>query len=1044
MRYNKELDRLLDEVDELVVEAGERTVLAADELTVSAERLTAATVLAREASRRLAKSGEQVAFTAELVRDSGTELKKSAHGVLQQNQRMYDVSLTIFMVAVIVGVMLAVFFARAIVTPLRRLASFMMEIADGRAGLEQELEVNGNDELAQVASAFNEMLRSLRANTVSTEFFDDVLQSINETMVVVDAAGRISMVNHALLCALDYRQDEIMGAGIAEILADVTTVGRLNDLGSGGGSLEDVETTFRRRDGSLLPVILSARQLTQKAGGGFVCVAPDITQRKQAQRALLASEERFKDFTATASDWYFEMDEVVRFSYFSSRFTEITGVSEQALLGKTRQETGIPDIEPDVWAAHLDDLANHRPFRELVHPRTKSNGEVVWLSINGSPTFDEDGRFLGYRGTGSDVTEREVTRQELVRARDESEAAALSKAEFLANMSHEIRTPMNGVFGMLELLQDTELTSQQAKLVSVAANSGTTLLSLLNGILDLSKIEAGKLALERIEFDLRNTAEDVCELLAEEAHAKGIELACLVSGALPPVLFGDPTRLRQVLTNLASNAVKFTEHGEVLVCVKVASCDDACARLRVEVRDTGIGVAEEQQSSLFESFTQADGSTTRRFGGTGLGLAISRQLIEKMGGRIGVDSRQGLGSTFWFEVELEVPAGNHERPEELAEFTALRTLVVDDNATNARAAGIDGYLTKPVRRAQLRDCIATVMGANKRCTDTKLVAPYTLAENASRARRRILIIEDNLVNQKVVFGLLKRLGFPGQIADNGQLALDALANSEVDLILMDCQMPVLDGYATTERIRASDAAYRDIPIIALTANAMAGDAEKCKRAGMNDHLAKPIKVDDLEKILQTWLPTASAAQVRDAAEPELGRNEADSQQPLAAELGSESERLGTQERPPVDNVLDQVALLDEGPILDEGTVAELREMLDEDFPEVITVFLEDLPGQLQELHGALDSADADTAKRVCHTVKGSCSNLGAVQLVDCCRLVESMAHEDNMEAARSHFPILSKIAAATVSAFEAFPEIESRQSNTADDDEPVRAQTAAQ
>jgi signal transduction histidine kinase/DNA-binding response OmpR family regulator len=657
---------------------------------------------------------------------------------------------------------------------------------------------------------------------------------------------------------------------------------------------------------------------------------------------------------------------------------------------------------------------------------------------------------------------------EMARARDAALEVARLKSEFLATMSHEIRTPMNGVVGMTELLIGTALNSQQKRFAEGIQHSADGLLSVINDVLDLSKLEAGRVELERRAFDLRTVVEEVAFLFAAPAQAKGLEIACKIPPDLHTACRGDSHRLRQILVNLVGNAIKFTRQGEVVICVSDLGRSDDGDLMQFEVSDTGIGISAEDQRQIFNSFTQADASTTRQFGGTGLGLAISRQLVDLMGGEMSLESEPGVGSKFSFSVRFEyaklAALMDTEAPESVR---GVRVLVVDDNATNreilyhqlsvwemhcvtvesagdalialrdaaslgapfglaildlhmpemdglelarairanpetadvplvmlssvllagdsqARAdAGIQAHLVKPVRQAELYDVLTRVMGGAE-ASEASAMEPSAAAPER-QIEARILLVEDNVVNQQVAAAMLEGIGCEVEIANNGELAVSALEQASFDLILMDCQMPVMDGYEATAEIRRREAASepsRRIPIVALTANAVDGDREKCLEADMDDYVSKPFKQARLREVLGHWLGGAE-----------------DVEAPAAPDAQAEAQTEPTGESSPEDSVIDW------------SVIESLRELEVTGRPhlvsDVIRVYLSSSCDLMEDLQEAVDAEDAPAIRQGAHTLKSSSRNLGAGSLAAMCEQMEGMGRESDFSNAKSIIQLIA-------------------------------------
>ncbi|MEJ2658436.1 MAG: response regulator [Desulfobacterales bacterium] len=794
------------------------------------------------------------------------------------------------------------------------------------------------------------------------------------------------------------------------------------------------------------------------------------------------SEQRFRLISETLPVGIFETDANGECLYTNTSWQEIFGVSLMESLTCDWKEFLHPEDKESVseqWAQTLTNLKAFSKDCRIIN----SKGDERWIHLRSSPVFSDTG--TRYTGTVMDITDRKRTEVELKRAKDAAEAASIAKSEFLANMSHEIRTPMNGVIGMTNLLLDTELGKEQREFTETIQKSADSLMAVINDILDFSKIEAGKLELEIIDFDLRVTLEEVGELMGLKAYEKGLEFASVIHHEVPSLLQGDPGRLRQILINLVGNAVKFTDTGEVTLKAVLEEEDKHRALIRFSVSDTGIGIAEEGMNRLFKSFSQVDGSTSRKYGGTGLGLAISKQLTELMGGTIGVDSKEGEGSTFWFTVTLEKQFDKNDALMVPKDIRKKRILIVDDNAVNRQVfrehlkswgcrygealtgeqaikelrrareikdpfeiaivdmqmpemngeelgryikkdpnladtvlimvssmgtrgdaarlknIGFAAYLTKPIKPSQLYDCLVATAGMCKEkepSRDAAIITRYSLADDKKR-RLRILLAEDDPTNQKVALHILKKFGYRADAVSNGQEVLEALEKTPYDIVLMDIQMPVMDGYAATSRIRRLELEsqsikpndqYSDdeallyfpyleqskrIPIIAMTAHAMKGDREKCIAAGMDDYTPKPINPQELLEKIEKW---------------------------TGAERNASGSGAGVSKKEPQPDTEEETIPLDLENALE-------RAMGDKDFLKMLLDgFIQELPNQIESIKAAVAGTDASALIEQAHKIKGAAANLSAFGVSDAAKLLEKIGREQNMDQADQMLEVLLK------------------------------------
>ncbi len=791
----------------------------------------------------------------------------------------------------------------------------------------------------------------------------------------VDRQGHCTFINRAGAVLLGYQPEELLGRDLHQLIHHSYEDGSPYPLdecpiylaGQAGEGCQIDDEILWRQDGTFFPVEIASRPIYEaEVLKGAVITFADISERKQRDQAM---RDALATLDATTDGTFIFDPHTLRFSYVNEGAVLQTGYSREELLRMTPVDIK-PNFNEQQFRALIVPLASGEVQSHTftaVHRRKTGENMPVEINLQCVGTGTAQARFIAIV---RDITEREQVQQELLAAKDLAESSALAKSEFLATMSHEIRTPMNGVIGMTSLLLDTDLTPEQRECAETVRRSGDHLLTVINDILDFSKIEAGKMNLEVIDFDLRTAVDEAVDLLAEQASCKGLTLDRLFHADVPSALRGDPGRLRQILINLMGNAIKFTEQGEVTLSVTLLQQTDCDATVRFEVRDTGIGLAPEAQGQLFQSFHQADSSTTRKFGGTGLGLAICKQLTELMGGQIGAEGQPGEGSTFWFTAQLskqtESTASAHELTSQ--SLHGLRLCIVDDSPINrrilelyalrwgvqclvaedglkalahlrkaaikgqacdlalidmrlpdmdglklaavikadpllaptqlilltsqgqrgdakaAQAAGYAAYLTKPVEASQLHECLIEVLKQSAAPTTDKalsvdqvsppeLITRHSLAEKNAQATVRILLVEDNIINQKVTVRMLKKLGYHRvDLAANGLEALEALTRIPYAAILMDCHMPEMDGFAATREIRRCEAltnetgahngkyvprlspqASRLVPIIALTASVQAENRDLCIAAGMNDYLSKPVNPKMLAEVLARWI-----------------------------------------------------------------------------------------------------------------------------------------------------------------------------------------------
>lgn len=896
-------------------------------------------------------------------------------------------------------------------------------------------------------------------------FFDLSL----DLMALSDTNGYFTRVNPAVESILGYKAEELTAYRWIELVHpddQTVTLAEAEKIAVGIPTM-DFENRFRCKDGSYKWLSWTA----VAAGGILYSVARDVTDRKLVAVKLERERQQLRQIITNAPVAMAMFDTQMRYIAYSDKWltdfgllganAEGDGAAVPSLLGHNHYSI-FPQMPIEWQQAHQRALQGEilsSPEDVMENP----DGSKSYIRWAIHPWYEPAGEVGGLVIAADRI-------DELVQAREAALENSRLKSQFLANMSHEIRTPMNGVLGMAGLLLKTHLTQKQHDFTQAIRTSAEHLLAIINDILDFSKLEAGEMQLESLDFDLEGTVEAVVDLLATQAEEKGLELAVLIAPEVPRQLQGDPGRLRQVLLNLMGNALKFTSAGEVVLRTFLLSSNPRTALLRFEVSDTGIGISPEAQQKLFQAFSQVDASTTRKYGGTGLGLVISKQLVNLMGGEIGVESAIGQGSTFWFTAKFlkQEAVRKQALPDPLMD---LKLLVADASATVRQAvryltqswgmeldeaangevalaklrlaaaqgepydavifdqqllkyhggnlaeairsdsalaatklvmmtsinqrdvaeqlleAGVSSYLIKPVRASRLFDALLTAMATRivSALEGSRELSGLSLAVSApvAIAGLKILLAEDHPINQQVILNQLSLLGYEADLASNGREALEMLDQKHYDLVFMDCQMPLLDGYAATQALRQREAARvvksrrsQQTVVIALTAHAMPADREKCLAAGMDDYLSKPVDQEDLQAVLVRWSEKIHPEGEGDSGEQRGVGSQGEELEPSTASEGEEPAPSATP-APPLD--------LQRLNAVSGGKVEFQRKLLQ--------AFTERAQADLAELHGAVVEQDFLAVEQQAHRLKGASANVGAMELSAIASQVESLARQ---------------------------------------------------
>ena len=788
-----------------------------------------------------------------------------------------------------------------------------------------------------------------------------LIEASNEALFAVDPQGKIIDVNEQSCKMTGCTRGDLIGSPFVSLFTDIDRSQAAIEQTLRDGFVQDYDLILTTFQGSQIPVSFNA-SLFRGADGrvkGIFAAAREVTERRRQQdeHALLASIVAFSEdaIYAEAPD--------LTITHWNKAAERLFGYSAQEMIGRNAVIT-VP------LRQRAEMMRVLRQLRETGEPvqydtvRLRKDGTLVDVAIDAAPMRDQDGKITGFAVTARDIGERKRIERELVQARDSALEAGRLKSEFLANMSHEIRTPLNSIIATTELLTDTALSDDQRDLLRDVEKSGEALLSVINDVLDFSKISVGKLSFDKIDFDLLDCVEGCTEIIGEGARSKNLDLIVTIDDDAPRELHGDPARLRQVLLNLLSNAVKFTAKGDVRLRVSKIAESETDAVVRFEVTDTGIGIPQDAQKLLFQPFSQITSGTSHHPGGTGLGLAIAANLVRNMEGKIGVTSVPGAGSTFWFTVKLEKPVG----------ATALE-------APQPHAAVPPPSIDETTRAADSGQTTAEADAAKS-------------LRRRRNARVRILVAEDNAMNLKVALRQLAKLGYAADGVVNGREVIEACGRTPYDIILMDCLMPVIDGYETTREIRRLEGQTRHTKIIAMTANALEGDRTKCLDAGMDSYLSKPLRLETLEKTLTRVAgsaPTDTSARSHDApaavSTPSASRNGVN---------GKASEPSAGSPEP---------SIAGKGSALDPEAIARLREEGDDFLSDLIDISNAEMSTNLQSLEKSLASGDHRNAMLAAHSLKGTAVTFGAKRMQTLAAEIEQSVRAGSVEDARGQLDL---------------------------------------